>query len=311
MAEPGQAFNYYLYIAGEGAFYDIRINDVSIHRDFDGGQANMTLPVNTYLTSAENTVSFRFVSVMGDPYEYNVANPDFFVDAQMQRLDLVSRERANLTVLGLQLDETNRIVFPEINTFGLPAQTGDARLGLIGKARINDQLVLDSGWGDSWPAREVQRSFTVTGDFPDPVWLKGQVLENTPQMRADLLAAYADLHRVIAGGDEAAITEAYREVWQHTAVTANFGTLEGFLEKASPMKQLAPVNAAGETLQPLDLVLGEKDFQIQMMGGGRLVRIIPDPIIWSAVPGSDHVTSTNVAFYRDADGRFRIGAVLF
>lgn len=311
MAAPDQAFNYYLYLVGESAFYDLRINDVSIAMDLEGGQSNMTVPVNAFLKSDENTISYKFVSVYGDPYQYNVTSPDFFFVGEMQRLDLVSRAQTELTVMNLQLDAANAIQMPEVTKLGLPPFVGTRDFQLVGKASITDQAALDSGWGDTWPAREVTMRFTLPDDFPAPVWAKGKPLTDGPDLRRELLAAYADLHAMIARGDREGLAKAYAEVWQHMAEAGNFGSLENYIEKLQPFDTLAPVTAAGEALQPLDLVMGTADFQIQMMGQGRLVRIIPDPIIWQAAAGSDQATSTNVAFYRGADGKLKIGAVLY
>ena len=89
----------------------------------------------------------------------------------------------------------------------------------------------------------------------------------------------------------------------------NYESLEQYLEEANPLRDLDKNASQGIVLQPLDLPLGPNDFQIERMAGGRLIRIIPDPIIWSR--DGEFVKGTNVAFFEGRDGTLQVGAVLY
>ena len=48
---------------------------------------------------------------------------------------------------------------------------------------------------------------------------------------------------------------------------------------------------------------------ICLKAGGRLARIVPDPVLWG--DDADNMESTNVAFFLGSDQRLHIGAVLY
>lgn len=91
----------------------------------------------------------------------------------------------------------------------------------------------------------------------------------------------------------------------------HYASVDEFLQKTSGLDHLGPVNSNGLRLQPLDLVLGERDFVIEFMAEGRLARIVPDPVLWASEANPDDVESTNVAFFLGSDQRLHIGAVLY
>lgn len=64
----------------------------------------------------------------------------------------------------------------------------------------------------------------------------------------------------------------------------------------------------GRRFEALDLVKG-KEFDVEIMAGGRIARIVPDPITWS-VDRFGTTKTSNVAFFLDAEGELRVGTVL-
>ncbi len=86
---------------------------MTIWREFSARDTNFTLPVNAYLQSGQNEVSVTFVSVHGDPYEYNVATSAFYNLTEIERLDLVSRARQKATLVNVELDAENKVTAPE------------------------------------------------------------------------------------------------------------------------------------------------------------------------------------------------------
>ena len=302
--------NYYVSAAGAGAFWALRINDVTIWREFSADDANFTLPVNSYLQSGRNEVSLTFVSVQGDPYEYKVANPDFYALTEIERLDLTSRARRQTTLLNIGLDADNEVTFPEMTRFGLPVTSPTVPPRRVSGGGL-DQAGLADGWGGAWTARRVTAAFEIADDLPALPWARAPRLEDTPELRASLLAAYDELHAALASGDRARVRALYQPAWTHIAATLHYASVDEFLQKTSGLDHLGPVDSNGLRLQPLDLVLGERDFVVEFMAGGRLARIVPDPVLWTAEGNPDDAASTNVAFFLGADQRLHIGAVLY
>ncbi len=300
--------NYYVSSAGAGAFWALRINDVTIWREFSARDTNFTLPVNAYLQSGQNEVSVTFVSVHGDPYEYNVATSAFYNLTEIERLDLVSRARQKATLVNIELDAENKVTAPEQTRFGLPVVNSTVPPKRVAGGGL-DQTDLADGWGSAWNARRITAVFEIADDLPAPPWARAPRLEDTPELRASLLAAYRELHATISSGDRARIRALYEPAWTHIAATMNYASVDEFLEKTRALDHLGPVDGNGQRLQPLDLVLGERDFVIEFMAGGRLARIVPDPVLWA--DDAENAESTNVAFFLGADQRLHIGAVLY
>lgn len=91
----------------------------------------------------------------------------------------------------------------------------------------------------------------------------------------------------------------------------HYASVDKFIEKTAAREQLRPIDPQGLRLKPLDLVLGERNFVIERMAGGRLLRIVPAPVLWAAPADPDQVQTTNVAFFMGADQRLHLGAVLY
>lgn len=302
--------NYYLSAAGAAAFWSLRINDVTIWRDFNGQDTNFTLPVNAYLQSGRNEISVTFVSVAGDPYEFNVATPDFYFLAEIERLDLTTRDKRRATLLNLALDDRNEVQSPAETRFGLPVQVPtQPPMRVAGGG--HDRQELADGWGSTWTGRRTVAAFQLADEMPELPWATAPALRDTPELRTQLLDAYRGLHAALSAGDRDRTRQLYEPAWRHIAASMNYASVDEFMTKTSALAQLAPADPQGLRLQPLDLVLGERDFVIEFMADQRLIRITPDPILWAAEDNPDTVQSSNVAFFMGRDQKLHIGAVLY
>lgn len=301
---------YYLSMAGNGSFWTLRINDMTVWSDFSGEDVNLTLPVNNYLKDGTNDISLTFVSVAGEDQAENVANPDFYFLAEIERLDEVTRERKRATLVNLGLDAQNEVTFPATTRFNQPVVTAtSAPMLLAGTTVERSRLV--RGWDKPWDARRVQATFEIADPMPDFPWAAAPVLEETPQLRAQVLAAYRQLHTILSSANAAQVTQAYGPAWTHVAAAMNYASVEDYIKQSRALADLAPADESGKTLQPLDLVRGESNFELDFMANGRLVRIIPDPLIWTSQEQPDEVKSSNVVFFMGPDGQLRIGSVVY
>lgn len=299
--------NYYISVAGAGSFWALRINDVTVWNHFEAGDTSFSVPVNAFLKQGRNEISVTFMSTRDSVAEYNVVNPDYYFEARLRRVDLVTRDSQRATLLNLALDHDNRVISPEATRFGSAVQIRTSPPMKTGRD-IHDEAPLMGGWGDEWTGRRVTAGFEISDPLPEPPWASAPVIEETPETRARLLAAYRDLHGIVQSGSRRQIQASYEPAWQHLAAAMHYGSLEEIIEKTAPFEALAPDNGEGARLEPLDLVLGPDDFEMERMAGGRLVRIIPDPIVWRN--DGKFVFSTNVAFFEGPDGKLRVGAVL-
>lgn len=264
------------------------------------------------MRQGDNTVYVTFVSVTGDLYEYNTANPDFYYLAELMRLDMNTREDSWVTLLNVALDPaTNAVIQPDKTVFDLPRKVRTEPPMLISDG-IVDKAPLASGWSadQKWLGRRVTATFRLDDSFAVQPWGDAPVMDDTSETRAKLLDAYRQLHAVLESGDLARIQAFYEPAWKHVAATMNYASVDEFIEKSAPFENLAREQSGDEVLQPLNLVRGETEFDVEYMAGGRLMRIVPDPIIWLGPQGGDFTTSTNVVFFQDKDGTLKVGMVL-
>ena len=311
---PERLPGYYVSIDADGAFWSLRINGVSVWRDFDGEQMSIGLPITPYLREGTNTIDVTFVSVMGDPYEYNVANPGFYFTAALERSAGIGTSGEKVTLLNIALDPaTNRPIVEGKTPWGFDTVRRDVP-PMVLSAHQFDEAPLVSGWGpqNAWTGRRATVSFQIDDPLPAPPWADAPVMEDTPEIRAKLLDAYRVLHAALESEDRTQIRAFYEPAWKHTAAVMNYASVEQFIEKARAFESLARQPADGGVLQPLDLVRGPADFDVEFMDGGRLARIVPDPIVWAN--GDDApfpTTTTNVAFFQHSDGSWKVGMVVF
>lgn len=306
--EMPKQLNHYLSIASAGSFYKVRVNDVAAVQDFESLDRSVSIPINTLLREGENEISVTMVSVLGPPIQYNVANPEFYFEADLEALELSSRARENVTLLNLSIDTENALIQPDVKRVGSQIHVRDSA-PMATADSVLDETQLSSGWGDgSWTARRMTRKFQVDGSFPAFPWARAPVIPDNSQLRQQLLEAYRSLHATLASADRDRVLSAYKFAWAHVASTMHYATVDEFIQKAGVFEDLAPADENGYVLQPLDLVRGA-DFEIERMAGGRLIRISPDPIVWTK-EGSELVKSTNVAFFLDESGVLQIGVVL-
>ena len=307
-----QPVGYYISMNANGAFRALRINDVIVWRSFESYDGSQTLPIDPYLREGDNTIDVTFVSVSGDPYEYNTANPDFYYLAELERLDLTTRERKAVTLLNVALDPaTNAVIQPDKTVFDFPRKVRTEPPMLISEGTV-DEAPLVSGWGadQKWVGRRVTATFKLDDSFAVQPWADAPVMENTPETRAKLLDAYRKLHAALKSGDRARVRAFYEPAWKHVAATMDYASVDEFIEKAAALESLVGERVGDEVLQPLDLVRGEADFDIEHMAGGRLMRIVPDPIVWVNPKDPDFPTTTNVVFFQDKDGTLKVGMVV-
>ncbi len=308
--EKADPATYYLSFAGNGSFWTLRINDMTVWSDFSGEDINLSLPINSYLKDGLNDISITFVSVAGEEQIENVTNPAFYFLAEIERLDLVSRERKRVTLLNIGLDAQNEITFPEMTRFNQPVVTTSSAPMRIGDMRVERSPLL-RGWDKPWDARRVEARFEIADPMPAFPWTSAPVLKETPELRAQVLATYRQVHAVLSGADPAQITRAYGHAWNYIAPGLHYASLDEYIKASRIFADLAPVDENGKVLQPLDLIRGEREFELDFMAQGRLVRIIPDPIIWTSDEQPDEVKSTNIVLFMGPDGQLQIGTVLY
>ncbi|MCF6445888.1 hypothetical protein [Nereida sp. MMG025] len=310
-SDASNRFNYSLFFKGSDAFYDLRINDVSVWKEFDANPSSKGVPVTHFLQTGLNTLSVTFVSVMGDPYAYNAPNPAFFFEAELDRRVQGHDSGKEITLINAGLDAlTNTVVFPDARQGGAPFKSRNNPPMRVGLPTLDDST-LQSGWGDTWQARRITVSFEINDALPTAPYADAPKLDASTEFKAELLQAYQTVQTAIAAGDTAQVRALYGPAWSRIATALHYANVDEFMERGEIAGALAATNDQGQTVQPLDLVLGPQAFQVDFMADGRLARIIPDPIIWSDGTADSGVSASAIGFFRDTDGALRIGVVTY
>jgi hypothetical protein len=126
-----------------------------------------------------------------------------------------------------------------------------------------------------------------------PPWAGSPALSDTPELRRELVAAYRDLHGVIAAGDEAGWRERMALIYAHGALVLGY---KDAATLADEIRKRVPLGATeGNQLAPLPADL-ESDL-LEFGSDNRLVRFTPDPI-WFETPEGESARAYGVFFCR-------------
>ncbi|MFM9271828.1 hypothetical protein ACJ7V3_16455 [Halomonas elongata] len=324
MAQPIDR-QYWVNVHTEGAPWTLRINDLKVLTNTSTKQYSMSYPISTNLKEGLNTVSLIFAPLKEDETGF-LKDPDtgeylqgpredFWVDVSIEAIDTRTQAKERIETLQLRYDmETGELVdYPAtpVNRNGERTHQTE-HLRTRGEFQVNspDRLVI--GNGRSLDAERVDMDFRVLDPIPDFHWAdEATPLKDTPQLRHELRQAYQRLHRLYERGDSEAILREGKAVWDRAGLLMAGGkNAREYIASLPFASQTVGLRQEpdGPRLESLRLADDPADDTLEFMGNGRLVRILPSPLVWSYPDQSDKDT-VPVVFYRTAAGEWRIATV--
>ena len=159
------------------------------------------------------------------------------------------------------------------------------------------------------PAFSSYSLFQVTDVFPDFVWKNGKNIEIDSSLIKNLRAAYKDIYTDIERNDFNSVYSKLEPVWSHGSESLHLGTAKDFVEKNDVDKKYIKKTINGTVLGPLRLSNNLDGDIIQVLGDGKLVRILPAPIKWY-YEGTKKGKVAEIVFYMDKNGQLKPGAIM-
>lgn len=319
---------YWVNIHTEGSVWVLRINDLNVQSHSTTEQYSISYPISTSLKEGQNTVSFIFAPLVEDEAGRLVTDDDtggyiqapkesFWVDISIEAINKRTQDKERLNTLQLRYDmESGEFVEARQNPAnvngGVVHQT--EHLSTRGEFVVSSPERLVVGSGQSLEAERVDMSLRVLDSIPNFHWVEDATpLEDTPRLRHELRQAYQRLHNLFDAGDTEALLNEGRPVWNRAGLLMGDGKNAreyiASLPFASQTIGMVEENG-GPQLQPLRIANDPADDSLEFMGDGRLVRILPSPLIWSYPDDPNQKSDVvPVVFYRTASGEWRLATV--
>lgn len=298
--------DHYLTLSTVGAWHMLRINDVTLSRSsrFEGD--NYTLPIDFYLRGGLNTLSATLITSGTGDDPGTEPNPSFGMTVHMYRLNLVTREREEITLMNIAFDmETGRLQLQEQTRSGFVMAEGREGFGRIGPLRETTADFID-GYGPPAPGVRAEISFALPDDIPVAPYANAEPLEDTVEVRKELAAAYANVHDALASRNFDRIRQLFLPAWTHIAAALHYEDVDELIKVADSQRIMTEPEGV---LAPLATGLAS-EANLELMAKGRLIRFLHAPLYTQDPDTGDYLSEYPVAFYKGVDGRFEIGAVL-
>ena len=266
------------------------------------------------MRSGDNTITFSYAPIAGlDPETNQVIrelHDNFFVRIAIQSMDNKTRERERITLMDISYDHENqRLQGNPLNPQGGEHIYATAYLHTDGKIRETSPHVIVNGIGTPLPTERLNVRFNTPDRFPVFHWLDAVELEDTPQMRAELVAAYQRMYAIFYNDDFEAEYQEMEPLWRHAAIALGIGnTAMDYVEHLDIRANSGRVWSNGRTINPLKIP-DNLDNHIEFMNEGRLVRILPHPVTWQ-YPESNRFTAMPLLFYKTPSRQWKIATIL-
>ncbi|QEW07552.1 hypothetical protein F5I99_14180 [Nitrincola iocasae] len=306
--------SYYLIIRSNAVVYDVQVNGLNSKKNKELGAIDFSLPINHLMQSGENTLTLNYLALAGiDPDTHEPIkeyHDNFYVRIAIESLNLTTRERERITLMDISYDHENqRIQGNPLNPQGEEHVYETAHMFTDGKIRQASPHVIVTNRGPSDPTERLTVRFTTPDRFPAFHWLDAVELEDTPQMRAELVAAYERMYSYIYNEEFDSFLQELEPVWRHAAITMGVGqTAMDFVERLDIENRNVRVRPNGQILNPLKIP-DNLDHHVEFMGEGRLVRIQPAPVTWQ-YPDSDRYSRMQLLFYKTPSREWKVARIL-
>ncbi|QEW05732.1 hypothetical protein [Nitrincola iocasae] len=308
--------SYYLISHIRGAVYDLQVNGLNVKKETNASPKSYSLPINHLMRTGENTITFNYAPIAGfDPETNQVISElhdTFFARIAIESMNLTTRERERerITLMDISYDSENNALQGNLkNPQGQEHVYETENLSTDGRVRQSNPHVIVNGIGTPLPTEPLTVSFTTPDRFPAFHWLDAVELEDTPQMRAELVAAYERMYSYIYNEEFDSFFQELEPVWRQGAITTGVGqTAMDYVERMAIEERIVPVRPDGRTLNPLKIP-DNLDHHVEFMGEGRLVRILPHPVTWQ-YPDSERYSAMPLLFYKTPSREWKVADIL-
>jgi len=275
-----EKYNYYIHINSKGSFYNLYINGLEVENRSSVKHENISLPVNTSLVTGVNKIKASYMPLTEKlgRNSYKIGpKEDFYISVELERINLSNRDKVKISLLDIKFDMEKGNIISSVDDFNGKKGIFDGGDIKSSSEITNGEDFFYSSFSKPMPAFSSYSLFQVTDGFPDIVWKNGKNIEIDSSLIKNLRAAYKDIYTDI--------------------------------EKNDVGKKYIKKTIDGTVLGPLRLSNNLDGDIIQVLGDGKLVRILPAPIKWY-YEGTKKGKVAEIVFYMDKNGQLKPGAIM-
>ncbi len=237
-------------------------------------------------------------------------------EVTIERLDYKTRESLEVNALHVTYDEDKGgfVSHPE-TSFGQERKMRSPLIwseGAYSVSRTQTEKLVPVN-GQALDAYRLDLEFFVEDDqlWPQHWEAEAVALEDTPDMRRELWAAYQELHTLFQRDNTEAFYRMMEPIWARAAhvYTMDVKSAREFIEDTEfGLSTYKSVQPDGKVLQPLRLKSDLQNAAVQLYANNRLAWIRPVPILWRH-PETGKPSAVPVVFYKTAAGEWKIAEI--
>jgi hypothetical protein len=292
--------NYYLWFLYQDLIFNLRVNDVSLRKELSPRGYSVSLPVGLMLKKGWNTIEFDY-----KPFDTkkikNGFSENFKFNVRMDYIDKSSKKEKRVHLFGAMYDNVKKEVRADV----LSDKYDPFIIVADEPFSFSNSSIVTAKYKPISTTR-IKFKFYVNDDIPDPVWMQGRAIDLDTIDKGEIIDKEKYLYSLISNDNFNSIYSEFFPVWNRMAHLLDYpGGVKEFVENNDFERTLSSVDE-GHSL--LDYNFYENVYKFELMGEGKLVRILPTRLAW--VTGDTIYSSTSVIYYIDESGQVKVGGVV-
>jgi hypothetical protein len=292
--------NYYLWFLYQDLIFNLRVNDVSLRKELSPRGYSVSIPVGQMLKKGWNTIEFDY-----KPFDTtkikNGFSEKFKFNVRMDYIDKSSKKEKRVNLFEAMYDNFNKELRADVLN-----DKNDPVIIVDDDSFVFSNSIIVTAKYKPIDANRIKFKFYVNDDIPDPVWMEGKNIDLNSIDKEKIIDKEKYLYSLISNDNFNGVYSEFYPVWNRMAYLLDYpGGAKKFVEDNDVEKALSSVHK-GHALLDYNYYGGTYIFE--MMGGGKLVRILPKRLAW--VTGDTMYSNTSVIYYIDKNGDVKVGGVV-
>jgi len=302
-------YKYYLNFLYQDMRYNLRVNDVSLLKELDPKGYSISLPVSHLLKKGWNTIELDYAAY-GKKSGKREYTDKFRFKIILNEIGYEGEGDNDIYIFEGKYDhETEAVYGEDLKSFESSPYTKLKTDNALSEGVIFEKREVDIITKKYKPIPATRLVFRVyiNDDIPDPVWINGKIIDLESKDRNLIIKKYKEIHDAIEHNDFDYIYNEFSPVWDKTAAIMQYKNGAREFVKKNDAEEIFSRNRGSWTL--LDYDFYEDVYKFEVMGYGKVIRILPDRMVW--ISGGDTIESkVSPAFFIDNNGTVKIADVI-
>jgi hypothetical protein len=298
--------NYYLNFLYQDFLFDLRVNGIPIIKEYDSKGYSVSLPVTEHLKKGKNIIELNYFPF--DQVERKKKyTKDFQFSIKIDSIDRNTREEKSISVFDGNYD----FVEKQIGKSGFKGLKDSYDVGFMKTSGEIESFSLSTFISSKFKNQEsysLKFYVDVDDDFVNLPFENAVQLEESENLEKTLMDLNGNVYEGILHGRHEYIPKAFGSVWDRSAYYNGYKSSEEFYN--SEIRDEWTYDIGKGTLADYDL-MPKKRFKVEIIGEGKLARLIPAPIYWiKDIDGELYsVRTISIGFMKTVGGEYKIGYV--